>query len=820
MKKFIARQAAALLFLLLALPAVAWPREPGTWGEIGAAVAQSQAAISDARDRGRLSAAFQRQALKSAGGCVSAMAELEQKTDFSKGGAREEAKAAFAKNGALLRDLIAVNRSAISALEETRLEGGKDSSALFASPEWQEPQSLAMMAGYWLSWNNYYCALLYGPEDLKKHELLEEAQAGFGGTLLSVREEGVALRSLYGRGLCQKEMGRYDKALQDLGSVVARAGRDDTLRLQAAYERALISYLTKNNDQALARIRELEADPAAARVLKGAPGRLASTIARETVEKQAARPGAGQGGDIHETVRELARLAAASDEQAGALYQFVAGHAGQLKDAPEAELGPAGSLAIADWHFNQKQFGAALDPYRRLYAAADRSVQQYRPDICFRLAYCLCNGSQWQEAAGCLETLFDKYPKSTAAAQAACLYYLAAANAYKQSPGQPAYNRYIRAAQSYIKGCPDTKDKSEAHYQLGRYYREQKKEAEAAAEFSLVGPDSPHFGESRLAAIAAGLDTVESLRRDGGGDTEEAKKQYQKTSAQIVDCRKALAGASASADRELEARLAILQARLAACGPDQAVRDSLRQLDGIESRLSGSADRARLLNDAAVLRMQGMLRLGMLKEADAAAAAFLKSGGAESWTFLNQCAAGCYERSNASRERGDDAAARAEAEKALSLYPRLCDASAGDPARGRYYEPLLLRTAGLYEAVGRSAKARELYERVLARNPRQGDAWYSLARLDEGGGDWEKVRDDWAAIARGLAPGSHRWLEARYRCARAYVELGKSRDACEMLSLTRSLYPQLESDELRDDYAKLQTRACPPDAGRPQEGGL
>jgi len=84
------------------------------------------------------------------------------------------------------------------------------------------------------------------------------------------------LRSLFGRALCLKEMGRYDKALQDLTSVTAKAGRENSLQAQAAYEKALISYLTGKYEKALGQLKELEADPAAGRVLKDAPKRLAS----------------------------------------------------------------------------------------------------------------------------------------------------------------------------------------------------------------------------------------------------------------------------------------------------------------------------------------------------------------------------------------------------------------------------------------------------------------------------------------------------------------------------------------------------------------
>ena len=635
--------ATGMLCLLFLMPAAssAGQQGAGAWNEIGAAVGQVQSGLADARGKGRLSFDLQKQLLKKAGDCISAMAELEQKTDFSKSGAKEDAKALFIKNGGVLRELLSLNRSKIAALEETKLEHAQDPSALFASAEWQEPQALVLLSGYWLSWNNYYAALVYAADDGKRHELLEEALTGFGSTLLDVREEPVMLRSLFGRALCLKEMGRYDKALQDLNSVTAKAGRENSLYAQAAYEKALISYLTGKDEKALGQLKELEADPAAIRVLKDAPKRLASKIALATLEKSTAQQAGSPAGNDRDTLKELKRLAETNEAQAGALYQFVAGHAAQLKDAPDAELGSMGSLAIADWHFNRKEYDAALARYRRLYALPDQSLQTYRSDVCFRLAYCLCNRSEWQEALGCLETLFEKYPRSSASGQAACLYYLAAATAYRQNSSASAYSRYIRAAQSYLKNCPDPKDKSEAHYQVGSYYQNKKMEKEALAEFALVGSDNPHYGQSRRAAIAAGVEEIESLHRQGAGQTDGAKKLYQKTLSQLQECRKVLSGKGGAAEgKELEAQLIILQARLAACGPDEAAKTALDLLAGFETRFSQSKQSAQLVYGAKVLRVESLLRLGMLKEADGEMAALLKEGGRgqDAWTFLNQAA--------------------------------------------------------------------------------------------------------------------------------------------------------------------------------------
>jgi tetratricopeptide (TPR) repeat protein len=192
------------------------------------------------------------------GDCISRLVEMSQKADLSQAAQQDEFKKLFLKNAELLRHIIAYNRNRIDDVLEDKHGGTEDKSAFYSSPEWQQPQYLLSIASYWQGWNGYYGALLYTGNTTARTELLEEAAAGFTFAVLNIQEQSFVSRSILGRALCFKELKRYDKAQQDLQSVMSRALHEDPLYAQAGYERALLSYQLGDKARALQQIQQLE----------------------------------------------------------------------------------------------------------------------------------------------------------------------------------------------------------------------------------------------------------------------------------------------------------------------------------------------------------------------------------------------------------------------------------------------------------------------------------------------------------------------------------------------------------------------------------
>ena len=196
-------------------------------------------------------------AMKS-GECISRLVELSQKADMTQAAQKESYAAAFLKNGELLRGMVAYNQTRIDTVLEDRPGSPEDKSAFFASPEWRQSQYLISLASYWLGWNGYYGGLLYPEYSTSRTNLLEEAISGFSRAMMDFQEQSVVNRSLFGRALCHKELGRPEKAQQELQSLMAKLSRDDVLYGQAGYERALISSQSGKKELASKQLQDLQ----------------------------------------------------------------------------------------------------------------------------------------------------------------------------------------------------------------------------------------------------------------------------------------------------------------------------------------------------------------------------------------------------------------------------------------------------------------------------------------------------------------------------------------------------------------------------------
>ena len=620
-------------------------------------------------------------ALKS-GDCITRLVELSQKADLSQAAQHEEFKKLFLKNAELLRQIIAYNRTRIDDVLEDRFEGNADKSTFYSSSEWQQAQYLLSLASYWQGWNGYYGSLLYTGNASSRTELLEEAASGFTFAVLNIQEQSFVSRSILGRAICFKELKRYDKAQQDLQSVMSRASREDPLYAQAGYERALLSYQTGDKARALQQIQQLEETvkpKAMSPQLKEKLHSLQTNIALGTVEKKTVSPESATKESYQETVRNLKRIAYADESQASVLYQYVLEHAAALANYPDSELGSMGTMAIADWYFDRKQYDRAIERYQRLYSAPDALMRRHMDNVCFRLAYALAQKEKWQDALSCLQTLFAKYPKTSFGGKAACLYYIAAVRAYKANSTDAAYSRYIKAAECYVKNCPDAVDKSEAHYQLGLYYQHKDKTLEALQEFSLVNSDSPHYGEAQKAGVLSlidklqpSVDKIETMVRQGQSD--ETMPLYREILKQAESWQKTAVKKNATAEsREADAYLIVLQARLYVHGPEPSPLKALPLLQGFETRYPVSRQRELMYSAVKRLRLECYLQMNHLSDAEHEMNSITDKNpvAKETLAFLNYCADRYYRKSQDSKAKGNEELAAKEAQAALVIYKKL-----------------------------------------------------------------------------------------------------------------------------------------------------
>jgi hypothetical protein len=765
---------------------------------------------------------LQKTVVTKSGECISRLVELSQIADLSQQSETEAYKSVLLRNGDLLRQMLTYNQTRVDEMLEEKLEQIQDKNAFFASPEWEQPQYLIAVASYWLGWNNYYASLLYQASDKERTHLLEEAVSGFTRTLPDLKEQELANRCMFGRALCFKEQKKYDKALQDIRSLMAKVPRGDLLYAQAGYENALISHLSGKNELAVKQIQELQAEDKPGvmpQQIKDQLKHLKTKIALGIAEKKtAAQDAVHAKASYDEAVRELKHIAEADAAQAGVLYRYVFDHAEHLSDRPEAELGSIGSLAIADWHFDRKEYEPAGGRYRRLYAAPDNFINGYLDGLCFRLAYCYSQKQQWQDALGCLETLFQKYPGSSFDGKAACLYHAVAAQAYQEQPSEGAYARYVKAAECYVKNCPDAQDKSEAHFQLGRYYQQRGRMQDALIQFKKVGSDSPHYPDTRHAVLLitvnqlqSDVEELEGLIRDGQGQSDKALKLYRASLKRAEDCRKTFTRPqSPDDDSVLEAYVTLLLARLYLHASEPSPRKALQQLRGFEETFAAQKQQEVLYDMARKLRLECYLQLGMLKEVEQEIALITAQGTVDekTWALLNECADQYYTLAKQDQARTETGNSTRHAATSLTVYNGLADIAGKNPSYKNSYDSIRMRLAELYTMENQLPQAAAIYQEQLQREPNSGDGLYNLAGIYEKEEKWEDAYITWNKLARGLKPGSNSWFEARYRTAQALIRLGKPNDACDVIAVTRANYPDPGDEALEHKFMKLEDEFC------------
>jgi tetratricopeptide (TPR) repeat protein len=112
-----------------------------------------------------------------------------------------------------------------------------------------------------------------------------------------------------------------------------------------------------------------------------------------------------------------------------------------------------------------------------------------------------------------------------------------------------------------------------------------------------------------------------------------------------------------------------------------------------------------------------------------------------------------------------------------------------------------------YASTHQPRKAIEAYERLSVAHPRDLDVLRTLSQLLVECNTAEclaKARDNWRKIESLEKAGSSGWLEARYNVARCLFLLKQYAECGKLLAVTRLLYPNLGSEELKSKYAQLE----------------
>jgi tetratricopeptide (TPR) repeat protein len=785
--------------------------------QIGEAVARIDRSQKERLRDNLISFDFQKQVLTKSGECINALVALRAKSLGSAG--NEEEKALFLKLREILKHILTSNEKIVGNLQEKTLDTLKDPGAFFKSAQWQEPQYLISLSSYWLGWNGYYASTLFAQDDPMFGTLLKESVKGFSRSFVDFQEEAVIVRSLLGRALCYGKLKSYDKAGQDLKTVKKKVAKDDPFYIRCAYEEIRMRYEAGNYEAALKALNALKEDFPEGKIPEDIRKNLDAMNSRALIalmEKQGKgksqnRPAAAAKNPqrMFEELKQLADTPAGMSE----MYRYVKENSDRLERLSYAELGPTAAMALGDMMFEKKEYDRALGFYLPLISDSPAFMADRMDGIWFRTAYSYCMKKQYGDGVYYLERFYKKFPHSDILSQAASLYYAAAARNYNGDKSQKAYNAFMAAAQLYIKKCSGhCPEMSDAHFKMGRHYQNTGKIREAADEFSKVNQDSPNYAIAKTYLLQYYVDLLESLEKNGRGNSDEAQKLYQKGASLISAYKKwGQTGGNFAYQKNIEPQMILLESKISLYGPEKDLGRNLTNLKDFEKRFPG---KEKLFLEIFKLRMVLFQRLGMMSEGEEELKRFnrQKNSTDQAVAVLNSLAKEFDRLGCALKNEKQEVKSGRSLNFALMTYGVIAERSCNKMEYQKYCDAAQLGMARLYIDLSQPDKAEAVYREMLKRNPLSADAVFNLGNLYEKMGQWGNALDMWRKFSDGVKQGTYHWYESRYKTAYALSRLGDHEKACEILNLTLVLHPDLGSDALKDEYTGLQAKICKKEA--------
>jgi tetratricopeptide (TPR) repeat protein len=650
--------------------------------------------------------------------------------------------------------------------------------------------------------------------------MLAESIDGFSRAFIDFEEEGVIAKSLYGRGLCYRQLGDFQNALYDFKTVKDRTKKDDSLVARCLFEEAAISYETGNFRLALGKldqIREVFPDGGVPGAMAVGMEELRANVLLAQLEKKDQPSGGGAGGIDEKysgTFDEMKLLAVQQGRINESFYQYVQANADRLSQLSYDDLGPVAAMAIGDWYYGKEAYDEALPHYRQLKDDVPLPFSQHLDRLTYRTAYIYFLKQQWQEVVALLGGFGDGFPESWLAKEAASLYYTAAANQYWEGEESGAYETYIDAIRMYLAVCDSCNGRSEARFQLGEHYRKTGKPEHAIKEFAAVKGDSPNFYQATYYLLESCVEELQLLSEKGHPYTEETMRVYGEGLGIIAEyTRTPPDQKSAPSLEKLTPYMAVLQAKFHVFGPPEAWESGFALVHGFEGRypqhsiLYLEAAKLRIVYD--VLRQREKAFEG---EVDALVDA--RPMDPDRYAGLHEVADSFYMKSKKGAWVAEKGLLTRFATAAFRIYETLHAVSVEDAAYEHYCEAIELRMAEICMAEDRIERAAELYTDILRRNSSSADAVYGLGLIYERQGAWLQALQVWRKFSDGVEAGTYHWFQSRYRTAVALHQLGETELACTVTTMTRVLHPDFGDDELERKFQELETNLCKGEAAQ------
>jgi hypothetical protein len=610
---------------------------------------------------------------------------------------------------------------------------------------------------------------------------------------------------------CSRLLGDPERTLRDLDALEKLSPPPDIADRLVA-ERARVFMAQKKLGDAAALLDQLEREQ---KSLSGELGFL--QIQLKIAEWQAAKP----GRDPKVAEKVPAQLLKSLADRAARLNREFGGYWGsradllirQLSDTQQYGSELAALVARAQAAFNAGKSTDAVELYGQ---AAARAFTDRRPELAFQFGFTRASieikSQSWVDAAADLLELAEQFPDNPKAAQAHLLAAFALGKSYDEKASRARREEYARVLEEHRKKFASDPTAAEASWMLAELDERRGQYVEALALFKSIPRDHKRGPAAQVAVARVYeriLDRLREIGQPAGEWEDEAIDTLRKmlpgvregAPAWEVDQAEVAIGLARILLRkrppqfDAADRLLVHAAKtLAAVGPadapqtgDLAKRNELRAL-------------ARQLQ---VVSLAGQERF---QEARTLLQQISGTDPAELLTILDGIAP--LETDDRRDPFHDLGALQLDA--ALKLNEHRSKLSAADQRR---LDKCLARA---YLATGEVRQGRQIYEKLVQKNPRDKVLLTSYAELLVNCGTKECLTDAvtaWRKLEALHEPGSQAWFPVRYELCRTLLLAKETLEADKLLKMTRLVYPKPESEAWQKKFAELETQ-CEAEKGK------
>lgn len=661
---------------------------------------------------------------------------------------------------------------------------------LYTERWWQLDRGFTLAAAGQLSWLHYRMAMLSPEQKDKRKAWLEKAVREFS-EFAGASDTKMALESLLGRGMAERELGQRAEAEADLAQVLQQA-KGTPLYWPAR--------------TALGELRASAGAPAAVietgRMLAeaqsaGVPTEMMQQI--RMLRLDALLQAMAVGGASEAVRSESASLAAQLSSLGPAYSQRVTTMAtSRLKD-PRPVLG---ATVSAEWIAAEnlaadEKFIEAAKAYERIAGSTDPAARSHTDEVHHRLGVCYFRLGRYADAEREFRAYLNDAPAGPLAAESAYLQFRAAEGVFRATPSPETRSSFLAVAQNFVKGFPDNESRYEGLFRSAELMQDERRYLEAADNYAQVeGP-----AQFRLRAAAGEIQCLaDVLTTSDAIDAAKAAELRKRAEAAWTRFDKLATNGGATASADLKARTTLARALAAGSGSGSDPALALSLLDGFETRFPKVTD---VVLPITAMRVAAAAALDQVDKAAVSVETLAAMPGTETnyWDLVERLSRALLRRSADAAPISPEASRR-WASMATVLLDRL--RAAGRPIP----EEVKLNLAQSYAEQGRWNDAAALYDELLKTTPESRGLLRAAALVADRREDGAAGALYWGKLAQQQEVATPGWYEARLSLAAALGRSGAKDKACQGLRDVEAFRPDLRDAAMKKRFADQAATAC------------